>query len=234
MKIWTTLPALMITALCAAVALAAAVLPGTCRRWPAGRRSLRGRAVAVLAAIGPLVAVSALFWRSIDPVQPTAREIGLTSLEPVPDTLAFTDRGTPVEIQRLHEAVAPGAVPSGYEGRLIVAGGEDALSNCHGWVFGGGAFSVGGSSVDAILEENGYREVSDPRPMDLVIYRDDDGVPVHTGIVKATGANRFVLVESKWGQLDVYWHEPADQRYADHWEYWRSDRLGHRLDLLHR
>jgi hypothetical protein len=234
MTIWTILLAFLITALGAAATLAAALLPCASGWWPAGWRSPRGRTVAALAAVVPLVAVSALFWGSIAPERPNAREIGVTTLEPVPDVLAFTDRGSPVEIRRLHDAVAPGTVPNGYEGRLIVAGGEDALSNCHGWVFSGGAFSVAGSSVDAIPEENGYREVRDPRPMDLVIYRDDDGVPVHTGIVKATGANRFVLVESKWGQLDVYWHEPADQGYADHWEYWRSERPGHRLELMRR
>lgn len=57
------------------------------------------------------------------------------------------------------------------------------------------------------------------------------GVPNHTGLVQAIGRNGFVLIESKWGQLDVYWHTPADQGYADHWEYWRSTRAGHRLDV---
>lgn len=178
-----------------------------------------------------LALAAAWFHAVTTPVMLTARDLGITRSEPVPGVHVVTDRGTAIAVQRLAESVASGEVPDGYEGRLIVAGGSDASSNCHGWVFTDGEYCVDGTSVDAILRDNGYVQVGNPRPMDIVVYRDADGVPVHTGIVKAKGRRGFVLVESKWGQLDVYWHTPEDQRYAEDWEYWRSDRDGHLLEV---
>jgi len=231
---WLSLLALAVTASLAAAVAAAATLPVGGRWWPAGWHTPRRRCVIVIVAVVPVVIAATLFRAVIDPAPATQRDLGIAGSEPVPGIVAVTDRGAPIAIRRLTEAVAPHEVPQGYEGRLIIAGGEEALSNCHGWVFAGGDFCVAGTSVNAILEDNGYQMVVEPRPLDLVIYRDDDGIPVHTGIVKATGRDRFVLVESKWGQLDVYWHAAADQGYADHWEYWRSDRPGHRLELRDR
>lgn len=231
MPVWIPLVALVATGSAVAILLAAAVLPGARRWWPVACSTPSCRAGCVALAMGTFAATSVGFVRHVAPRPVPAEELGLAQTVTVPGVVVRTDQGTPIGVKRLSEAVAPGAVPDGYKGRLIVAGGRDALSNCHGWVFTDGEFCVDGTSVDDILRENGYTQVVDPQPSDLIVYRDGDGVPIHTGLVQATGRNGFVLVESKWGQLDVYWHTPADQRYADHWEYWRSPRAGHRLDV---
>jgi len=231
MPVWISLLALITAAAAVAFALAAALLPGARRWWPIASAAPAWRWGAVCLALLPTVAIAIHFQRIVAPRPAPAEDIGIAQTISVPGVMVLTDRGTPINVKRLTEAVAPGTVPDGYAGRLIVAEGGDALSNCHGWVFTDGEFCVDGAAVDDILRENGYTEVADPLPSDLIVYRDHDGVPVHTGIVQATGKNGFVLIESKWGQLDVFWHTPADQRYSDHWEYWRSPRAGHRLDV---
>jgi hypothetical protein len=231
MPVWIPFVALVASAFAVAFLLAAAVLPGARRWWPLAWSAPRCQAGCVALAMGAFAAASVGFHHHVAPRPAPVEELGLAQTVAVPGVVVRTDQGTPIGVKRLSEAVAPGAVPDGYKGRLIVAGGRDALSNCHGWVFTDGEFCVDGTNVDDILRENGYTQVVDPQPSDLIVYRDGDGVPIHTGLVQATGRNGFVLVESKWGQLDVYWHTPADQRYADHWEYWRSPRAGHRLDV---
>ena len=232
MPVWIALIALITATSVVAFALAAALLPGLWRRWwPLESSSPGWRWGGVLLAIGPMIATTLLFHSLAAPRPAALEDIGIAQTIDVLGVTVLTDRGTPIHVKRLSAAVAPGAVPDGYVGRLIVAGGADALSNCHGWVFTDGEFCVDGARVDDILRENGYTPVVDPQPSDLIVYRDHDGVPMHTGIVQATGKKGFVLVESKWGQLDVYWHTPADQGYADLWEYWRSPRAGHRLDV---
>lgn len=231
MPVWLSLVTLVATGSTAAFLLAAALLPGARRWWPVACSPPWCRCGCVAVAMVSFVATSLGFSHQVAPRPAPAEELGLAQAVVVPGVVVRTDRGTPIDVKRLSEAVAPGEVPDGYAGRLIVAGGRDALSNCHGWVFTDGEFCVAGTNVDEILRENGYMLVVDPQPSDLIVYRDADGTPIHTGLVQATGRRGFVLVESKWGQLDVYWHTPADQRYADHWEYWRSLRAGHRLDV---
>lgn len=227
----SSLIVLAVTAIFAATAFLLAVSPRHWRRWPALLGGWHRRLAVVGMSMAGLALAAAQFHAVTAPVMLSARNLGITRSEPVPGVHALTDLGTEIAVQRLAEPVASGEVPDGYEGRLIVAGGAEAASNCHGWVFTDGEFCVDGASVDAILHDNGYVQVDNPRPMDVVVYRDAEGVPVHTGIVKAKGRRGFVLVESKWGQLDVYWHTPEDQRYAEDWEYWRSDRDGHLLEL---
>lgn len=231
MTVWISLVLLIMTASLLMIALAAAVVPGPRRWWPLAGASATWRWAGVGLAGLPLLATAVAFRSAVAPAPCPVDDIGVARTIDVPGVTLLTDQGTPIGVKRLSEAVAPGEVPDGYDGRLIVAGGQDALSNCHGWVFTDGEFCVDGARVDDILRDNGYTQVGDPEPSDLIIYRDQDGIPIHTGVVKATGKKGFVLVESKWGQLDVYWHTPADQRYADHWEYWRSPRVGHRLDI---
>jgi hypothetical protein len=43
-----------------------------------------------------------------------------------------------------------------------------------------------------------------------------------------------VLIESKWGPLDIYWHTPHDQVYSQRFEYRRSARSGHDLTIVER
>ena len=231
MSVWVFFVAFLATGSTAALVLAAALLPGARRWWPVACSGGWSRGACVAVAMGAFAATACGFFHHAAPRPTPADELGLAQTVAVQGVSMRTDQGTPIDVKRLSAAVAPGTVPDGYAGRLIVAGGREALSNCHGWVFTNGEFCVDGAMVDDILRDNGYVPVDDPQPSDLIIYRDADGVPVHTGLVQATGRNGFVLVESKWGQLDVYWHTPADQRYADHWEYWRSPRAGHRLDV---
>jgi hypothetical protein len=103
-----------------------------------------------------MVAAGLVFQGLAAPRPATREEIGIAQTIDVPGVTVRTDRGTPIDVKRLTEAVAPGTVPDGYAGRLIVAGGADALSNCHGWVFTDGEFCVDGARVDDILRENGY------------------------------------------------------------------------------
>jgi len=116
-----------------------------------------------------------------------------------------------------------------FENRVVASAAPSNKSNCHGWVFAGGQFSIQGTDVERILKDNGYTEVQRPAWGDLIVYRDPTDVIAHTGIVKGTGADGRVLVESKWGYLGRYIHEPQVQPYGNRFRFYRSDREGHLL-----
>lgn len=217
-----------------AVAAWAAALPAILawRSAPGRRAGWSGRAAPALLAVA-LVATAA-FVALVIPVRLTGRDLGLPEIVIVPDMAALTDRGQAIPVRRYADPATDRSVPEGYEGRAILAGGGEALSNCHGWVFTGGRYAIAGENVDAILRDNGYERVSEPGLHDLIIYRDAAGRPVHTGVVKAVGADGFVLVESKWGSLRVFWHTPGDQGYSPRFDYWRSERGGHLLEIVRR
>lgn len=164
------------------------------------------------------------------PAQPAA----LARMLPVPGMLALTDGGIVVPLGWPQDQTAERGIPDGFEGQLIVAGRGNALSNCHGWVFTGGRYWIPIESVDTILNDNGYKLVPTPLADDLIVYRGDDGRPVHTGIVKAVGDDGFVLVESKWGKQDIFWHTRDQQAFGTRFEYWHADRDGHLLRLSSR
>jgi len=211
------------------LALAAAAWIAVAAGWFRGRGRRGGGPLLLRAAVAG--ACSVFFWWSVRTADLDPRDLGISALSPVGDVTALTDGGTEVRLSTLDTVVATGEVPVGFAGRLIVASGGTARSNCHGWVFTGGRYVIPGDRVDTILRENGYETVSSPLPGDLVIYRDDAGTPVHTGIVKAIGTDGFVLVESKWGQLDVFWHIAEEPAYGSRFEYRRSGREGHLLRL---
>lgn len=152
---------------------------------------------------------------------------------------AVTDAGQRLELEILQSDAAGQSdaggqsaekrVPRPYLSRVIIDSSTDSPSNCHGWVFTKGKYMIRGRYVDTILRDNQYQIVTDPQPGDLIIYRDHSGMPVHTGIVKAVGAEGFVLIESKWGSLDTYLHLPDDQVYSKGYAYYRSPRDGHEL-----
>jgi hypothetical protein len=116
--------------------------------------------------------------------------------------------------------------------KAIRIAGPDAACNCHGWVFTGGQFGVKSEDVDAILADNGYLVVAEAREDDVVIYRDEMGRVRHTGLVRFVGADGLVLVESKWGPLGLYFHQPQDQPYGTFFNYCRSPRPGNELNLV--
>src|SRR5262249_33273989 len=102
-------------------------------------------------------------------------------------------------------------------------------SNCHGWVFAAGRYWVPGNAVEAILRDNGYAEVTAPRPGDLAVYRGSDGGVSHTAGVRDVSDGMPVLVEGKWGALGVFLH-PADKSpYGTDVRFYRSPRHGHTL-----
>ena len=148
---------------------------------------------------------------------------------------AVTDRGTVIPLGHF-EADAGGAevppVPEGFSGQVIVSNDDLSTANCHGFVFTNGRFHVASDQVDRILGDNGYTVVTTPAPHDVIVYRDDTGVVLHTGIVKSVGDDGFVLVESKWGPLHTYLHTPESQSYSQRFDYWRSPRDGHLLTIV--
>ena len=151
---------------------------------------------------------------------------------------AVTDLGRVIELYHYHDLQMPEALESSlleaerYTHEVIRVEGPSSTSNCHGWVFTRGAFCVASEQVDTIVADNGYLPVERPQAGDLVIYRDDSGLPLHTGLVRLVGDDGLVLVESKWGPLGVFLHTPETQPYGNQFGFWRSPRLGHRLRIL--
>ncbi len=103
------------------------------------------------------------------------------------------------------------------------------VSNCHGWVFTGGRYWVLGRSIDSILQQNNYEPTKSPRPGDLVVYRNDAKVS-HTAIVRYVTDGMPVLVEGKWGALGVYLHAVDQSCYGRNYNFYRSPRIGHKLN----
>lgn len=212
------LPAGIGLAVAAGSWIALAAVARWTRRWAAA-----AAACCAAAAVG----VIALALR------PPAERSGQDAvrLVPVPGVRAVTDLGRPVPIGVPTPDGAVEAMPEGFEWRAIAASRGERVANCHGWVFAGGAYWLPSDWIDTILRDNGYQRTADPAVGDVIIYRDGTGRPHHSGLVKAIGDDGFVLIESKWGLLDVFWHTPRDQAFGDRFEYWHSDRRGHRLRL---
>ncbi len=117
-----------------------------------------------------------------------------------------------------------------HEMSLIRIAPADRLSNCHGWVFTNGHYNLHSEDIDIILEDNGYRVVSEPIVGDLVVFRDGLDRVTHTGVVRLV-LGRLILIESKWGHLGVYLHPVEEQPYGNDWSFMRSDRPNHLLRL---
>jgi hypothetical protein len=221
---WTGLRLLVAVA---GILLATAILrTPLARDWP--------RTVAAVAAL----AVSFARLQAVAAPEPAdTREMAGPTLVVKDDSHgahALTDSGSPITLGRFITIEHEPVVPDGFNGRVIVADSTRSPANCHGWVFTAGRFQIAGADVGRILEENGYAVVPDPRAGDLIVYRDGSDAIIHTGLVKATGPDGFVLIESKWGPLDIYWHTPHDQVYSQRFEYRRSSRRGHDLTIVER
>jgi hypothetical protein len=116
------------------------------------------------------------------------------------------------------------------DGQVITLPLDLENCNCHGWIFTGGRYWIPVEDVDLILDDNGYGRVPAPVPGDLAIYRDADGTPVHTGVVRAGGGDGPVLIESKWGGMGRFVHPPQVHPYGETTiTYYRSPRRGHLL-----
>lgn len=159
-------------------------------------------------------------------------------LDPVDDGgRVRTDRGTDVPLKRVNEARPVEEIlaaerrmldRSPHRDALVRRSAADEGTNCHGWVFAAGRFWVGGAHVPTILAENGYTEASDPRPGDVVVYR-EGGTVTHTAVVRYVTPGQPVLVEGKWGWLGVYLHPVERSAYGADFTYYRSPRPGHTL-----
>ena len=103
--------------------------------------------------------------------------------------------------------------------------------NCHGWIFASGQFGVYGSQVSAILEDNGYGVVQDPRDGDIAIYW-QRGMPVHSGMVRISRSSPGRLIESKWGPFGVYLHQQEAHPFAGDCSYYRSARRACERDRM--
>lgn len=211
-----------------------------------------GRTVAILLASGAAVGASVFIALERCPPPPifvpegdvVAEEV---KLEEVSWAAVFTDQG-----RRITMRTNP-AFKAGTQDLAALKGQTDLLQrqalrdqvihlplgwqncNCHGFTFTGGQFWIISSEVDAILEDNGYRPVTLPRPGDIAVYRSpDNGQVTHTGIVRyVSGASNVILVESKWGNLGRFIHPHDTHCYGiDECTFHRSPRVGHRLQGL--
>jgi hypothetical protein len=86
--------------------------------------------------------------------------------------------------------------------------------------------------VEAILCDNGYQRADTPLKGDLIVYRNDPGMILHSGIVLEVVHENLVLIESKWGPLGRYLHPPEYQPYGSIFAYYRSPRQGHQLPVV--
>lgn len=158
-------------------------------------------------------------------------------LMPSREAWAATDLGTRIVLK---EAVDPheGAALDVIESRLLQNGHLDdqvirrghatEQSNCHGWVFTRGRYFLSPEDVELILAENGYREVADPRPGDLAIYRTSYGI-AHTAIVRYVSEGQPVMIEGKWSIYGVFLHPVDRSPYGTEYSFYRSSRHGHLL-----
>jgi hypothetical protein len=211
---------------------------GACVR-PLGRPRVLGGA-AVLAAFGVWGFEAWQFDTSTER-QMDEGLAGLTYSSPVDTHLAATalsDRGNRIDLHSPTEPLSAGELAelektapaiTNYSGKVIRRGSPNDDSNCHGWVFTGGRFNLGGRFVDTILSDNGYKAVSAPAAGDLCVYRGSRGEVTHTGVVRGVLDDGMVLIESKWGRMGVYLHPAGETCYGGKYAYHRTSRGGHLL-----
>lgn len=155
--------------------------------------------------------------------------------------VASTDQGTPIHLLLPNETRSADDLTD-YEQQMfqsshldefvIRRGPADEGSNCHGWVFTGGKYAVGGHEVATILNENGYEMTAEPKAGDLCIYRDAGENIAHTAIVRGVLNEGTVLVEGKWGRCGVFLHPVDHSCYGTNFNYYRSDRKSHVLSAI--
>jgi hypothetical protein len=180
---------------------------------------------------GPPLALLAAGREDLAPALPDCTEL--------PRGRVVTDRGHPVRLTvptgppaalaALRATEAAWLRREGFAGRVLGTAPTDPGYNCHGWVFAAGRYLIADAEVDAILRDNGYAPVAEPRAGDLIVHRDDAGRVCHTGVVRVADPSGAVIIESKWAWMGRYLHRPEAQPYGPHWAYYRSDRPGHTL-----
>ncbi|MCI0358472.1 MAG: hypothetical protein L0211_08320 [Planctomycetaceae bacterium] len=157
-----------------------------------------------------------------------------SSFHAVDGLVALTDLGQPLPLigyddspQQLADSERALLGTEQYAHQIIRLAEPSPACNCHGWVYTSGRFAIQGRYIPGLLDDNGYVEVNEPQPGDLVIYGMADGTIDHTGLVRMVGNDGLVLVESKWGPLGVYLHPVKAQPYGAEYKYFHSRRSGH-------
>lgn len=166
-------------------------------------------------------------------------DANIGAVTPNNDFEAFADNGEKVELfsfsaddQQFDEfADAFSLRYPRFENALIETAVADRNANCHGWVFTEGRFLLRGTGVETILRANRYELVTEPKPHDVVIYRDITGKILHTALVQAVLSNGTVITESKWGIDKRVLHRPEDQPYSDRFEFYRTSRPSHSIRI---
>ena len=154
-------------------------------------------------------------------------------------SFGITDKGNYIALYRLSAATTAFeayALTSDEKYKSFVHEGiqrdePDQNANCHGWVFTGGRFLMKGNDVDVILTDNHYVQVATPEPGDVVIYRDSLNRILHTALVQGILRDGTIISESKWGVDKRYLHLPSDQPYSSIYQYYRTDRSHHLIDI---
>jgi hypothetical protein len=206
------------------------------------RRPVACWALLAAAGLATVLGASALF--TLEDTAVMDREMTELELVTTPPPLAVTDRARlatdrgsqvplkePVAARTAADSLAQEqrVLSNPLYGNAVIRREQPTEgSNCHGWVFTGGRFWVGGEAVEGILKENGYAEVSNPAPGDLVVYRRGETV-LHTAVVRYVTGGLPVLVEGKWGALGVYLHPVDRSCYGTEYTFYRSPRPGHLL-----
>jgi hypothetical protein len=204
-----------------------------------------GRAIARPAGLGTLLLVASILVGAYLPTVATQPTEDLPLLftasaeyRVVPDVMAVTDRGLVLPVfnyenaEKLSEVERQYLATGTFDQKIIRIAEPSAECNCHGWVYTGGRYAIQGRYIDGLLADNGYVEVAEPRPQDLVIYRGVDDAVEHTGLVRHLGPDGMILVESKWGPLGVYLHPLDSQPYGVKHNFYRSPREGHIVAIV--
>jgi hypothetical protein len=144
-------------------------------------------------------------------------------------TVLVTETPRTAEQLRRSESLTLNDLPS--RTQVIHRGPPSDGCNCHGWVFTGGRYGVGGHDVDTILADNGYAVVTAPTAGDACVYRDDGGQVSHTAVVRAVCDDGTVLVEGKWGWMGVYLHPVQSSCYGQKFDFYRTSRGSHMLAI---
>lgn len=108
-----------------------------------------------------------------------------------------------------------------YAQQFIRTAPPEPLYNCHGFTFARAQRAIDEDEVGQLLKSNRYRKVTFPVSGDVVVYYDNNGNICHSGIVKATGRQGFVLVESKWGTAGRFLHVVTLPRTQAGYAYYR-------------
>jgi hypothetical protein len=172
----------------------------------------------------------------------TQEMIGLRPLSKrVTSVRAETDRGVEIPVNEAAEPRSSEEIQSDELQVLAMYQWNDTTirlkpakdgTNCHGWVFTGGRYSISAESVEQILLDNHYELQAHPEPGDVVIYRDSNNTLSHTAIVRYVTPGLPILVEGKWGWMGVYLHDVGRSCYGTNYEFYRSSRRGHAINDL--